>query len=49
MVNEATFGEILLRSLGDVNDSVAHISRKCADLDENNKCIDKKKLYNGTN
>ena len=37
MLNEATFREILLPSLGNVNDYVAHIQRKYADLDGNNK------------
>ena len=37
MFNEATFQEILLPSLSNVNDYVAHIKRKCADLGGNNK------------
>ena len=36
MFNAATFQEILLPSLGNVNDYVVHILRKYADLDRNN-------------
>ena len=40
MFNEVMFGEILLPVLGSVNDFVAHIQRKYADLDRNKRtCV----------
>ena len=37
MFNEATFREMILPSSGNVNDDVAHIQRKYAELDGNNR------------
>ena len=49
MIKWATFREIHLPSLGNVNDYVAHIQRKHADLSETIKLMDKNKLHNVTN
>ena len=37
MFNESTFQEVLLLSLAKVNGYVAHVQRKYADLDGNNR------------
>ena len=51
MFNETTLRERLLPSSDIVNDYVAHIKRKCADLNGNNRTydLDEKKLCNATN
>ena len=45
MFNEVTFREILLPSQGNVNDYVAQIKRKYADLQGNNKTYGQEEVF----